>query len=84
MALEKQITFKTNVTKTIDAEIEEYLRTAEVDPAAIQVVIDGGNDSIDYSMIDDGKKVVEVINVTAPRIYAGEWEVNLPISISLD
>lgn len=63
MALEKQITFKTNVTKTIDAEIEEYLRTAEVDPAAIQIVIDGGNGvktaTLTYGSREDIKAVYE-------------------------
>lgn len=72
--------------KTIDIETPDTISLKEKlgDRDDIDLVIDGGNDSIDYSMIDDGKKVVEVINVTAPRIYAGEWEVNLPISISLD
>ena len=43
MALERQITFSTNVSKTIDTEVESYLRENEVDPALIQIVIDGGN-----------------------------------------
>lgn len=42
MALERQITFKTGVAETIDTIVEEYLRNNEVDPAAIQVVIDAG------------------------------------------
>ena len=74
------------ISITIDIETPDTVSLKEKlgDRDDIDLVIDGGNDSIDYSMIDDGKKVVEVINVTAPRIYAGEWEVNLPISISLD
>jgi hypothetical protein len=43
MALEKQITFRTNVINPIDTEVENFLRSNEVDPAAIQVAIDSGN-----------------------------------------
>lgn len=42
MALERQITFSTGMNNTIDLEVEKYLRENEVDPAAIQVVVDAG------------------------------------------
>lgn len=40
MALERQITLKTNITKPIDVEVDNFLTNNEVDPAAIQIVID--------------------------------------------
>lgn len=43
MALERQITFKSNVTKLLDEEINNYLKNNEVDPAMVQVIVDNGN-----------------------------------------
>lgn len=40
MALERQVTLKTNITKSIDTEVENFLANNEIDPAAIQIVID--------------------------------------------
>ncbi len=42
MALERQITFQVNVNNTIDNKVNQYLKDNEVDPAGVQVVIDGG------------------------------------------
>lgn len=39
MALERQITFQTNVINTIDDEINNFLKTNAIDPAGIQIVI---------------------------------------------
>lgn len=39
MALERQITFQTNVINTIDSEINNFLKTNAIDPAGIQIVI---------------------------------------------
>lgn len=42
MALERQITFQVNVNNTIDDKVNQYLKDNEVDPAGVQVVVDGG------------------------------------------
>ena len=42
MALERQVTFQTNVNNTIDSEINKYLKEHAVDPAGIQLVVSDG------------------------------------------
>ncbi|MGN1327081.1 MAG: hypothetical protein ACI4VQ_03280 [Clostridia bacterium] len=39
MALERQITFQTNVINTIDGEINSFLKANAIDPAGVQIVI---------------------------------------------
>lgn len=70
MALERQITFKTNVTKTIDVEIENYLQTAEVDPAAIQVVIDGGNGVKTATLTYGSREAIKAVYEQQGRTYS--------------
>ena len=63
MALERQKTIKVNLTKPIDTEIEDFLKNNEIDPAAIQIVIDENGSSkkahLIYANREDLKKKYE-------------------------
>lgn len=63
MALERQKTIKVNLTKPIDSEIEEFLKNNEIDPAAIQIVIDSNGSTkrahLIYANREDLKKKYE-------------------------
>lgn len=40
MALERQVTIEANFAEPLDSKIEDFLRNNEVDPAAVQIVVD--------------------------------------------
>lgn len=85
---------KTPFNLTVYGEIEKNKKINISMPSSVSLIdskgrdninldVDGTIASIDYNAIDNGKKVIKTVTVTAPKIYAGSWQVNLPVTISL-
>ena len=92
MALERQITFQTNVINTIDDEINNFLKTNAIDPAGIQIVISdalglktatlsyGNREEIKAAYEAQGRSYSQADEVT----YCYVKDIIVPINSSLD
>lgn len=92
MAIERQQTFKSNVTKPLDEEVNNYLQNNEVDPAMIQVVIDGGNGVKTATLTYGDRELLKKLYEEKGRTYSDSDKVNyvhakdiiLPFTSNLD
>ena len=92
MALERQITFQTNVINTIDDEINNFLKTNAIDPAGIQIVISdalglktatlsyGNREEIKAAYEAQGRSYSQADEVT----YCYVKDIIVPLNSSLD
>lgn len=92
MALERQITFQTNVINTIDDEINNFLKTNAIDPAGIQIVISdalglktatlsyGNREEIKAAYEAQGRNYSQADEVT----YCYVKDIIVPLNSSLD
>lgn len=92
MALERQITFQTNVINTIDDEINNFLKTNAIDPAGIQIVISdalglktatlsyGNREEIKVAYEAQGRSYSQADEVT----YCYVKDIIVPLNSSLD
>ena len=75
MALERQITFQTNVNNTIDSEINKYLKEHAVDPAGIQLVVSDGMGMKFATLSYGNRKDIKAAYDTQGRSYSEADEV---------
>lgn len=92
MAIERQQTFKSNVTKPLDEEVNNYLQNNEVDPAMIQIVIDGGNGVKTATLTYGDRELLKKLYKEKGRTYSDSDKVDyvhakdiiLPFTSNLD
>lgn len=75
MALERQITFQTNVINTIDDEINNFLKTNAIDPAGIQIVISDALGLKTATLSYGNRKDIKAAYDTQGRSYSEADEV---------
>ena len=92
MALERQITFQTNVINTIDGEINNFLKTNAIDPAGIQIVISDALGLKTATLSYGNREEIKAAYETQGRSYSQADEVTycyvkdiiVPLNSSLD